>query len=175
MRYNAKAMKRALRILFNAAAVLALLLCVAMVALWVRGHRLQEYVSYTFGRLSPAVGNYPGGIFLAWNQNNRTTPGFSYLGYKEGESPLLRTHRLGDFAYRNDSYPSSTPGGPPIRIRAIMFPTWVAVLACALTSFWSFRLSLRLRPPRPGVCHSCGFDLRATPDRCPECGTIPTQ
>lgn len=37
------------------------------------------------------------------------------------------------------------------------------------------RVAMRQRLAARGLCPSCGYDLRATPSRCPECGSIPPQ
>jgi hypothetical protein len=47
------------------------------------------------------------------------------------------------------------------------------ILTGLLPLRWMSRLILHRRRHRKGLCRACGYDLRATPERCPECGAVP--
>jgi hypothetical protein len=52
-------------------------------------------------------------------------------------------------------------------------PWWLIILLSGiLPSTFLYRLAVRVKPHRKGYCQYCGYDLRATPDRCPECGMV---
>jgi hypothetical protein len=67
--------------------------------------------------------------------------------------------------------------GLGIGIRAVPASIWGAVVATTLTGLLILRDSLkglkRAYRTRKGLCIACGYDLRVTPDRCPECGAVP--
>jgi hypothetical protein len=53
-------------------------------------------------------------------------------------------------------------------------PCWFVCLMTAVSVVVPLTLARRRRAARRrlmGLCPSCGYDLRATPERCPECGT----
>ncbi len=54
-------------------------------------------------------------------------------------------------------------------------PYWPFVLVSFMIFSISYKIDKR-RHPKPhieaGLCPTCGYDLRATPDHCPECGRI---
>lgn len=51
-----------------------------------------------------------------------------------------------------------------------VIPLWmIAVPLAVLPAVW---VAVRMRSKPAGRCRNCGYDLRATPDRCPECGHV---
>jgi hypothetical protein len=145
-----------LRIVLNAAPALSLLLCAVTVALWVRSYSTFDYLTWarsTAGTDEPCVvdSTYVGsanGRLSVWQVRN-----LSYLPRDEsvhyGRAPSVRL-----------AAPSSAAVPHALVVGA------AAVLPLLRVRRWRQRRALA----RVGRCRGCGYDLRATPDRCPECG-----
>ena len=58
--------------------------------------------------------------------------------------------------------------------RVIAIAWWFVFLIALLpVPFWIHRYQKNSRRLQTGHCGRCGYDLRATPQRCPECGAVP--
>src|SRR3954464_11233414 len=163
------------RRLLNLLVLLSLLLCMAVVALWVRCYFAADGVGVgqtimvsTGGRLCLAVpyGAMPyahGKLFRVIGDRERLALGLLLFGRQPG----VQWEAAG-FEYRDAAV---TGGG----LRLYALPWWVIALGFAVAPAWrGLRTWRRRHLLRPALCPSCGYDLRATPDRCPECGTAAT-
>jgi hypothetical protein len=183
------------RHLFNALAVLSLLLCAATVTIWVRSMShggalpaVKEQSGWQFqslrGRVCvthvAAIGQSPGAAdqpgLAVWEDrppvewpSDQPTMCLFYGVRNMPEASL--SNGFGLAQVRNVS--AWGPETPPRQWRAngVAVPYWMP-LALFLVSplVWAATFRRRGRARR-GECLRCGYDLRATPDRCPECGT----
>ncbi len=61
------------------------------------------------------------------------------------------------------------------RMRSVSIPFWFLTAACLTPAAVRVgRWAKHRRRHGAGHCQRCGYDLRASPGRCPECGTVPT-
>ena len=179
---NAIPMRRLLRSFFHVAAALSLLLLVVAAALWVRSFWRSDY--YKTAARQTCVFTQPGALWFTFaDRPYRTRPGYASEPATSVFDRQNRTWTLdgrpstngyAGYSYRGLGFAcfwfTQTSYAPPCRFTYVGVPMWAIVIVTAATpALW---LRRRLRAIRPaGRCAHCGYDLRATPDRCPECGS----
>lgn len=191
-------MRRLLRIFTHGLTALSLLISLALVVLWIRSYWIWEdvYIHYApeytkrWGLAYVSdLRSCGGGISIGTLTPDAPIP--------QAEIDRIRK----DFpAYQFErvpikpQYPKVSPEGLPapwrwLGIDAVSYPSQTefarytcrrvaipyalpVVLFAILPAARIWRRSRRRRS-KPGLCRVCGYDLRATPERCPECGAEP--
>ena len=174
-------MRRQGRIILDALTTLSLLLCLAFAALWVRGYWRWDVLGWT----RPARPDAESGVLYVWSAGGGAAV---YAGFCSPAS-VGRLTEEGWYWHATAVQPIPYAGGwpvnrwglafdtlrrPHIRWARVIFPAWLAAaLFAAPPGHRLARALRRRRRARHCRCANCGYDLRATPGRCPECGTAP--
>ena len=151
----------------NLLTAVSLVLCVAVVASWLRSYLPEQFHART----------HRGQILLVFSAQQH-----SYLFRPDRNFPI---EEVVPVIYR---FTDGDPGGvrfafagfaAALSDRQLGFwffavPHWALALPLAALAVWGLRTSRRRRfRAAAGKCLECGYDLRASDGRCPECGTAP--
>jgi hypothetical protein len=183
------------RRLFNALTLLSLLLCVAAVGMCVRGlGRSDVFLRRLFNGQGERVGDvsvfsWHGSVVVQVGRLERPAGGeraarepapgpadYDRWHRRPATSPMDPwAVRFAGFGYAEYGYtfgPSVGAYAPTSVYNRVMMVPWYAIIL-ATGAGPALRLRRRLARRRRhgrGACPACGYDLRATPGRCPECG-----
>jgi hypothetical protein len=149
------------------------LLCAAIVAVWITSRQRTVWIAFGYHEVSYQL-RAVDGVILAGRVMLPGSEQRDGLTVGSESRPLLnqwlmwpvptRANRVG-FGLLFDG---STRRAAPWDVRLVMFPIWGLLVIPA-----SIIHVLLRRHHKLGQCRQCGYDLRATPHRCPECGAVP--
>jgi hypothetical protein len=180
------------RRLLNLLTICSALLCLAVAVLWVRSYfasdRLlwcpltQSPQGFVSGEYMLATWRGALGIGAIRHQHDKTgTPAHLYDAYLAAHVKMKAAGQgwtsrepddlsLSRWGFSGWTVNESDPGHRGTGV-GWSTPYWFLLLLCSLPPGLRAYLFLRRRRQhRLGLCRRCGYDLRATPDRCPECG-----
>lgn len=167
-------------------AVVPSLLCFAMVVAWPVSH--WKWIALNLnGQFSVSL--EPGGVRVTYSPGGSFFSGFDCRFESAGQEDKPMSiwqdangmHALGFGWVWSSTWPVSVRAGPGWnyvvivdRFHAVTVPFWFLLPLCMLLMIpWIRRR--RHADPLGRPCEQCGYDLRATPQQCPECGSIPAE
>jgi len=176
---------RLLRILARGAAFLSAVLCLAVTILWIQSHRHYYRIDYAF--FPNKADTREGMVYLIYMHHGEIhymqTRIFHPLGVGFvtppnrlvwQQLPLGKAENQWWFRFRREILTGPAAlGGRRDHISAEI-PIWSLLL---ITAIWPLLWLVgiwrrRHRRRKLNLCPSCGYDLRASPLRCPECGAV---
>jgi hypothetical protein len=165
--------------LFTLLSALSLVLCVGAVVLWVRAWGFRESMRYEWWATAGPGAMRFRSIHVEWDGGGvglgRFTmfvPGFltstERPNWHHQRSEIIGWPEHGGWRFQGREW-----GQPASRSEQVSLsvPWWSVVCFIALLPAVRHAVRRRRHKNRGArTCASCGYDLRATPGRCPECG-----
>ncbi|MCX5658662.1 MAG: hypothetical protein NTW19_02940 [Planctomycetota bacterium] len=156
--------------LFDALALLSLLLALGVAATWVRSHfavipcDCPFFYNVKFCAMS-------GEMQVTWYHPDPTFMARDHIQPSMEKSILIGRWRMtwSDTPYNSGFKPAAVYPVGTVMERMLAIHDWFLLAVCSVLPAWWIKRRWR-RQPRAGHCQKCGYDLRASKNACPECG-----
>jgi hypothetical protein len=160
--------------MFTIVSAISLLLCIATVALCVRSYSTYDSLSKPVGPLKGRPeDSFRNGYLIESRPATLSISLRHFIAHPNipGDADWSMYCTTRDPADSPQGFDFMSQEGIGERVWSIMFPHWSLAVFFGILPTYSLIAFIRHRKHRlPGLCPTCGYDLRATPDRCPECG-----